>query len=222
MAPRSQAGGSLIPNEPVNWTSTTASNFVTTPTLGSTGSSAVVSTTDTQTLTNKTFTAPTITSPVITGDAGTGTIFSKTVLFTEDATSLTHTGTVVIPAGATLLDITVVPQVLWTAGTSAAFTCGDANSANGWFTSTNLKATDLILGERLQASNANNWGGVNGAYLTTAGRFGQQSTNMIGGYCPTAYSVIGVVTVVGPSTTAGRTRMTVTWTVGQAVTPVLA
>jgi len=166
-------------------------------------------------------TAQALASPVLTGDAGTGTIFSKTVLFTEDATSLTHTGTVVIPAGATLLDIIVIPQVLWTGGT-AAFTCGDANAATGWFTSTDLKATDLILGERLQASNANNWGGKNGAYLTTAGRFGQQSTTMIGGYCPTAYSVIGVVTVGTPATTAGRTRMIVLWTVGQTVAPVLA
>jgi len=170
---------------------------------------------------------PTDISPTVTGDAGSGLVFAKTVLFTEDATSLTHTGTVVVPAGATLLDIIVVPQVLWTATTSAAFTCGDANSATGWFTSTNLKATDLILGERLQASQAvatdGSYGGAKeGAYVTTAGRFGQQSTNMIGGYCPTAYSVIGVVTVVGPSTTAGRTRMTVLWTVGQAVAPVLA
>lgn len=150
-----------------------------------------------------------------------GAKVSLTALFTEDATSLTHTATFTIPAGAILDDILVVPQVLWTGGT-AAFTCGDANSANGWFTSCNLKATDLILGERLQASNANNWGGVNGAYLTTAGRFGQQSTTMIGGYCPTAYSVIGVVTVGTPATTAGRTRMTVTYTIGKAVTPVLA
>ena len=148
-----------------------------------------------------------------------GVIFSKTVLITENATSTTHTGTIVIPAGATLLDIYVVPQVLWTAGT-ASLSVGDANAATGWFTATNLKATDLLLGDRLQASNANNWGGVNGAYLTTAGRFGQQSTTMIGGYCPTAYSVIGVVTVGTPATTAGRTRMTVLWTVGQTVAPV--
>ncbi len=150
-----------------------------------------------------------------------GGIVAQTALFTEDATSLTHTATFTIPAGATLLDILVVPQVLWTGGT-AAFTCGDANSATGWFTSTNLKATDLVLGERLQASNANNWGGVNGTYLTTAGRFGQQSTTMIGGYCPTAYSVIGVVTVGTPATTAGRTRMTVLYAMGTSVTPVLA
>lgn len=151
----------------------------------------------------------------------TGGIAALTALFTEDATTLTHTATFTIPAGATLLDIVVVPQVLWTGGT-AAFTCGDANAATGWFTSTNLKATDLLLGERLQASNANNWGGVNGTYLTTAGRFGQQSTTMIGGYCPTAYSVIGVVTVGTPATTAGRLRMTVLYSIGTAVTPVLA
>lgn len=158
-----------------------------------------------------------------TGVTNTGGITVLTALFTEDAASLTHTATFTIPAGATLLDILVVPQVLWTASGTAAFTCGDANSANGWFTTTNLKATDLVLGERLQASNANNWGGVNGAYLTTAGRFGQQSANMIGGYCPSAYSVIGVVTVTSPSTTAGRTRMHVLYAdPGITVAPVLA
>ncbi len=157
------------------------------------------------------------------GVTDTGGITVLTALFTEDAATLTHTATFTIPAGATVLDILVVPQVLWTAGGTAAFTCGDANAATGWFTSTNLKATDLVLGERLQASNANNWGGVNGTYLTTAGRFGQQSTTMIGGYCPTAYSVIGVVTVTGPSTTAGRTWMHVIYADrGIAVTPVLA
>ena len=145
----------------------------------------------------------------------------KQGIFVENATSTIHTLTFNIPAGSTLLDIIVTPIVLWTATTSAAFTCGDAASANGWFTSTNLKATDLILGERLQASNANNWGGKNGSYITTDGRFGQQATNMIGGYCPNAYSVIGVVTVVGPATTAGRTAMTVIYTRGQKVTPVL-
>lgn len=185
------------------------------------GYDQIVSLTGTQTLTNKTFTGAASASPIITGNAGSGTIFCKQALFTEDATSLTHTATFTVPAGASLLDIIVIPQVLWTGGT-AAFTCGDANSANGWFTTANLKATDLVLGERLQASNANNWGGVNGSYLTTAGRFGQQSANMIGGFCPTAYSVIGVVTVGTPATTVGRTRMYVLWSVGESVTPVLA
>lgn len=215
-----QMGGSFNPSQPVNFTG--AVDFSALPTNGT---ASLVGTSNTQTLTNKTLTSavlttPTVTSPNVTGDGGGGVIFAKTVLFTEDATTTTHTGTVVIPAGATLLDILVVPQVLWT-DSSAALVVGDANSANGWFTSTELDATDLLAGERLQASNANNWGGVNGAYLTTAGRFGQQSTNMIGGYCPTAYSVIAVITVSTPSGTAGRTRMTVLWTFGQTVSPVL-
>ncbi len=167
-----------------------------------------------------------IVSPVVTGNAGTGMVFCKQALFTEDATTLTHTATFVIPAGSLLLDILVVPVVLWT-DSSAAITVGDANSATGWFTSCNLAATDLVLGERLQASQAvatdgSYGGGKEGAYVTTAGRFGQQSTNMIGGYCPTAYSVIGVVTVTTPSGTAGRTYMYVLWMTGQSVTPVLA
>lgn len=186
------------------------SNGVSVPTISSTS-----------TLTNKTLTSPIESSPTVTGDAGSGLIFCKQALFTEDATSLTHTATFVIPAGATLLDIVAVPQVLWTGGT-ASLSVGDANSATGWFNAFDLKATDLVLGERLQASNANNWGGKNGAYLTTAGRFGQQSTNMIGGFCPTAYSVIAVVTVGTPATTAGRLRVYVLWMVGQSVTPVLA
>lgn len=149
-------------------------------------------------------------------------IVIKEALFAENTTSLTHTATFNIPANSTLLDIIVTPQVLWTPTTSAAFTCGDAATANGWFASTDLMATDLILGERLQASGANNWGGKNGVYLTTAGRFGQQATNMIGGWCPNAYSVIGVVTVVAPNSALGRTRMTVIYCRGKKVTPVLA
>lgn len=112
--------------------------------------------------------------------------------------------------------------VLWTSSGTVGFTCGDANSANGWFTTTSLKGTDLLLGERLQASNANNWGGVNGTYLTTAGRFGQQSTTMMGGYCLTATSVIGVVTSSVPSTAIGRSFMTVIAMRGRKVVPVLA
>ncbi len=172
--------------------------------------------------TGSTDTAGTYALPTITGDGGSGLVIAKTVLFTENAVSLTHTGTIVVPAGATLLDIYVVPQVLWTSSGTVSFSCGDAAAATGWFTATNLKATDLVLGERLQASNANNWGGVNGAYLTTAGRFGQQSANMIGGYCPNAYSVIGVIAVSVASTAIGRTRLTVLYSIGQAIAPVLS
>jgi hypothetical protein len=143
--------------------------------------------------------------------------------FTENATSLTHTLTFSIPAGSTLMDILITPVVLWGATTSATLNVGDANSNVGWFTGVNLKATDLILGERLQASNGSYWGGKQGLYLnSTTGTFGRPSGTMIGGYCPTATSVIGVVTVVGPSATVGRTVMTVVYARGKTVAPVLA
>lgn len=155
-----------------------------------------------------------------TGNGISGLCVAKIVPFVEVATLTTHTGTVVVPAGAVLLDIYFWSTVLWTAS-DAAVVIGDANSANGWFTTAQLDTTDLVVGERLQASNANNWGGVNGAYLTTAGRFGQQSANMIGGYCPTAYSVIAVCSKTGAGS-AGRSFLMVTYAVGESVAPVVA
>lgn len=188
-----------------------------------TGSTDTGGTYVTPTITSPAITTPTMTSPIVTGDAGTGMIFCKQALFTENATSVTHTATFTIPAGAMLVDIIAIPQVLWTGGT-ASLSIGDANSATGWFNALDLKATDLVLGERLQASGGTHgWGGKPGAYLVDAtGRFGQQSTNAIGGYYPTAYSVIAVVSVGTPATTAGRLRVYVFWAIGESVTPVLA
>ena len=137
-----------------------------------------------------------------------GMVHSKLVTFTEDATSTTHTGTVAIPAGSQILDIIVWSSVLW-ADTSAAIIVGDAGDDNGYFASTNLNATDLLVGERLQAASDNFWGGKNGEYLTTAGRFGPATVDGMGGYFASAGSVIGKVTVTSPSGTAGRTFMNV-------------
>lgn len=215
-------GGAYLPNADYTRTGATdtggtyASATLTSPTLSGATAIGAGATLTTPTLTNPTVTTGTFASPVVTGDAAGGVVIGKTVAFVENGSSTTYTGTVVVPAGATLLDIYVFSTALWTASDSA-MVVGDANSANGWFTTFQLDTTDLVVGERLQASNANNWGGVNGAYLTTAGRFGQQSGNMIGGYCPTAYSVIGVATKSGAGT-AGRTFMTVTYVVGQAST----
>lgn len=145
----------------------------------------------------------------------------KTALFKEDASSTIHTATFHIPAGWTVYDIIVVPQVLWTATTSATLKVGDTGATDGFFSSVDLKATDLVLGERLHAIGGENWGATNDAYLTTAGRFGQQSADNIGGYMPNAYNIVGTVTVVDPVSTAGRTRMTVIYYRGATVTPVL-
>jgi hypothetical protein len=143
--------------------------------------------------------------------------------FVEDPTTLTYTATFPLPAGAMLENIFALNTVLWAAGGTAALTIGDANAANGWFTSTNLKATDLLVGERLEAANPNCWGGVNGAYLVAAtGRFGQQASPMMGGYCVAPYSVIATITVTGPSASAGRTFVIVSYSLPIAIVPTRA
>ncbi len=147
----------------------------------------------------------------------------KTAVLRANASYTVVTATLGVPSGYTLLDIWVVPEVLWTAST-ASLVVGDSNSSNGWFTTTNLVATDLILGERLQASQAvagesSYGGGVVGAYLTTAGRFGQQSTNCIGGYCVNDYNVKAVVTSTTP-TSVGTTRVMIMYARGLTVKPV--
>lgn len=138
-----------------------------------------------------------------------GGVIAKQVLFTENATATTHTGSVVIPAGSTLIDIIVTNKALWTGGT-ATMKVGDAVDDDGYFTGIDLKATDLVLGEVLTASGSTgNWGGKNGAYLVAAtGRRGPAATNF-GTYQDAGTTITGVVTVGTPATTVGRTIMTV-------------
>lgn len=158
-------------------------------------------------------------NPAFTG-APTGVVVAKTVTFTEDATSTTHTGSVTVPAGATILDIQVTNSVLWTGGT-ATMKVGDAADDDGYFTGIDLKATDLLVGEVLSAMHGDLWGGKNGAYLVAAtGRRGPTSTNF-GNYQAAGAVITGVVTVGTPATTAGRTFMTVFYAVGAvtAATP---
>ena len=152
----------------------------------------------------------------------TGIVVSKTITFIEDASSTVHTGTVVIPAGATLHNIQVTSSVLWT-DSDAGLIVGDAQDPDGWFADTDLAATDLAVGEVLDISNAENWGGRNGAYLVAAtGRKGQATATASGVYYSSASSVIGVVAVATPSGTAGRTFMTVTYSVGTVTAATIA
>lgn len=213
MGQKSQ-GGAYVPSLDYNRTRATdtggtyASATLTSPTI--TGTTALGA-------------GASIASPTVTGDASSGIVVSKTVPFVEDATMTTSTGTVVIPAGATLVDIVVTSSVLWSKA-SARFTCGDAQAATGWFVSTDLSGTDLLVGEALRAAGGSAaWGGVNGAYLVSAtGRFGQATSTKAGPYYVSAGSVIGVVTVTPGAGAAGRTTMTVTYSVGQVTAPVLA
>ncbi len=140
-------------------------------------------------------------------------VHTRSVLISETAAGTSFTAAIPIPAGSIVLDVMVIPEVLWTADTSASMVVGDTASANGFFTATNLKATDLVLGERLQAASSSNWGGVNGAYLVSAtGRFGAASGNGVSGYYATADTITATVTRVGTAGAAGRTRVVVRYT----------
>lgn len=81
---RFQSGGAFLPSDPINLTGD-ASNFVNAPTIGGTalvpGTSVMVGSSDTQTLTNKTLTSPVLGGSV-TGTytlAGTGTQTAPTI-----------------------------------------------------------------------------------------------------------------------------------------------
>lgn len=121
--------------------------------------------------------------------------------FTETDGAGNYTGTVNVPAGASILDIVIDGIALWTASTSATLKVGDATDDDGFFTAVNLKATDLLAGESLSLGFA---GGKAGAYVANS----QVSPR----YSATARAIAGVVTTVGTTGTAGRTRMTVIYT----------
>lgn len=122
------------------------------------------------------------------------------VSYTETGAG-TYTGSVVVPAGALILDIKVWSTVLWTAATSALMDVGDVADPDGWFTQINLKATDLLVGEEI---NFENLGGKQGVYLVAA--TGLRSA----AYSASARTISGVVVSVGAGT-AGRTFMSVVW-----------
>lgn len=183
--------------------------------------------TSTQTLTNKTLTTPTINSPVITapnGATSTGIVIAKKVMFQQLSGGTTYTGSVPIPAGATLLDIQVAVTVLWE-GATAVMDVGDAADPNGYFAAINVKATDLLVGEVLSIMHADMWGGKEGAYLVAAtGRRGLVTpAGSSGNYYSAAETISGIITVGTPSTfVAGRAVMTVLYTVADAIAQVKA
>jgi hypothetical protein len=134
---------------------------------------------------------------------------SAEVFFTETTGAGTYTGTVSVPAGATILDIVVNAVALWNTTTSAIMDVGDAGAATGYYTTVDMKATDLLAGESISFALA---GGKAGAYIANS----QVSPR----YAVAAHPIIGKIISVGAAGTLGRTRMTVTWSV--PTTPVAA
>lgn len=111
-----------------------------------------------------------------------------------------------IPAGATIVWLSVYATALWTAGTSATLEVGDYSTAatpveidaNGFFANVNLKATDLLAGESLTLLGGGQ-GGKAGAY--SAGT----NTHWTNLYSATA-RILRFSVVSSGAGTAGRTR----------------
>jgi hypothetical protein len=136
--------------------------------------------------------------PVWTAGAYLGVQVAKEVTLTETTGAGVYTGSVTVPAGATILDIIVNGVALWTATTSATLKVGDVADDDGYYTAVDLKATDLLAGESLSFSLA---GGKAGAYIANS----QVSPR----YAVAARIISAICTTVGAAGNAGRTRMTV-------------
>jgi hypothetical protein len=129
-----------------------------------------------------------------------GPIIAEEITFTETAGAGVYTGSVVLPAGATLIDIIVNGVALWTATTSATLIVGDAGNDDGFYTGVDLKATDLLAGESLSFAFA---GGKAGAYIANSQVSPRYSAN--------GRTISGIITTVGAAGNAGRTRMVVVY-----------
>ena len=108
-------------------------------------------------------------------------------------------GKVSIPANSYIVDIQVHGITLWVSGAAVAMIIGDDDDDNGFVASTDLKATDLLVGE---ANTIEHPGGKAGAYLASE----QRKT-----FSASARSVNAKVTVSahGTAASAGRTKVLV-------------
>ena len=128
-----------------------------------------------------------------------GGIFAKEVTFTEIGGALTYTGSVTIPAGATIVDVIVHGTALWDNAGAVTMKVGlDGLDDDGFFTAVNLKATDLLAGESISFAQA---GGKAGADIA--------NSQVMRRYLATARVLSGIIITASTGGSTGRTRMVV-------------
>lgn len=132
-----------------------------------------------------------------------GGLQAQSLLF-QAAGAHVFTGTMELPAGSLIVDIGVYGLVEWTAVTSASLIVGDDTDPDGFYTATDLKATDLLA---FEANTIQHPGGKAGAYIVSE----QRKL-----YSASARNVVAVVTQVGTSNT-GTTLVVVQYVVPVAV-----
>lgn len=137
-----------------------------------------------------------------------GVLVAERRSYTETTGAGVYTASVTVPANAVIIDIKAWSTVLWNTTTSATLKIGDAADDDGWFTGVNLKATDLLAGEEI---NFTQTGGKEGAYLSLT--TGLRSA----AYSASARVISGIVTTVGAAGSAGRTFMSVLYTLPPSV-----
>ena len=125
-------------------------------------------------------------------------VVAAEVTFTETAGAGTYTGSVAVPAGATIHDIIISGVALWDNAGACTLKVGDATDDDGYYTAVNLKATDLLAGETLSFALA---GGKAGAYIA--------NTQVSPRYNASAVTISGIVTTASTGGSAGRTRLQV-------------
>jgi hypothetical protein len=141
---------------------------------------------------------------VITGAVERAEVVSAEVTVTETTGAGVYTGSVSVPAGATLLEVAVHATALWDTATSATGKVGDVADDDGIFVDIDLKATDLLAGESISAAGGTNTAGGQAGADITATQWNRR-------YLATARVISLIVTAVGASGSAGRTRMTVVY-----------
>lgn len=126
------------------------------------------------------------------------------ITFTETSGAGTYTGTVRLPAGATLVNIIVHAVALWDNAGAVTLKVGDATDDDGYFTGVNLKATDLLAGESIDFNMA---GGKAGADIA--------NSQINRRYSASERAINAIVTAASTGGSTGRTRVTVIWTTAQ-------
>jgi hypothetical protein len=150
----------------------------------------------------------------------TPTLMAQRCTLTENGAATSYTASFIIPPGAILEDILVIPRVLWN-GTSASLKVGDGADDDGFFVGVNLKATDALVGEILSIKSSTLWGGKEGAYLVAAtGRRGPATSNFGLSYVAGG-TITAIVTPGAADGTAGRTDVAVLYLVPATVSQVV-
>lgn len=122
-----------------------------------------------------------------------------TMYFTETSGAGTFTASVTLPERALVEDVIIINDAVWNSQTSATLIVGDSDDADGFFTAINAKTTPAATAAGAPVSQS---------YLGGAGAYAGGKKYYAGGD-----TITGVITKVGSTGTAGRTRVIVKFSI---------